>query len=1075
MTAGDGLPLPELPPEVVAQIENELPERGGKVVAALKTAAALLGSALSGDSDLRLAESAVYNLREALDAVVSGRTPVAGGLPAVLDAWGQYESEVAQSDNDDDASLEKLKVVLRKVAEKRDRNSVHAARLLGYLKAKAGVDPLSGQLDPVVEYNRLRQRASAGLHTDTALAHATTLYESTIAWFVRMFTPPDDVVRALRELAVEPWNDSDQIDRLRALATNHHHLRLFLSSLSDPAWLEPLYEAEVLTAPEPGTAWSGGALVDGLGRTAPAMVAALLASLFADSKHLPVEQRLEARFQLLSVATQLGEAGHGIVGDVMAAHPDNRAVRALAVGAVKKAAPAARVVDRVARCVLNAEPMGSDRYYYKTVLEPLVAGLNAENVVGRVRMMVAKVRDAAGHETAAWVVQDISRLTTDLGDDDRYYLVIISHYLARLIGEARRFGVTTAQLREWVGSIPGVAGERLMARVLAEAEDVPVAEKIEYVRRRLAGSPTGDDKDLIDEVLANDPEPDALAIWREALGTPSTMDSDVVPRDWVNAWLWSAVLPDHVLEAWQAEIAHVTAKYGPPEVPFDTRTPTSAGYWSRSPHSAEQLAALPVLTAAELVAQWRPDEAAERELVSARELARALQAAVEQNTIAWAVDPAAVVRILREPVHVSHYFVGLSKKVGEVVSQVDSIIAAGELGLSEQWPPNVLGRDNDFDYDADWGPTEVAFVDLIGALADHDAPIGQHLDALWSRASALIDRDAHSGDLSSGGRDYLNSALNSRRGRGLYAVLALAAWEHRQQGKARSEFIALLDELVRLPGAVGMEYRAVLAHKRLRLEVIASSWLEENLDVLFRDSALGDATFDLTLKYSSRSTPWFYEALRDDLFEAAKRKSEGAVMWILAAVRDDVPGYDVETVIRSFRGDADLLAAVLNDSAFLVQERAGDSPAMEKAVATWRAALDANQAVVPVEALKAAGRWAFVAGLSNETWTDLTLRTLQLTNGEIDYSTDVAERCQPATVPGQSTSILLALLGKGEPWEQHHIAGIAMNVLRELSDTRSDENFDALRIRLIELGYHDATDLAPHEAPQADWPADGAG
>jgi hypothetical protein len=41
------------------------------------------------------------------------------------------------------------------------------------------------------------------------------------------------------------------------------------------------------------------------------------------------------------------------------------------------------------------------------------------------------------------------------------------------------------------------------------------------------------------------------------------------------------------------------------------------------------------------------------------------------------------------------------------------------------------------------------------------------------------------------------------------------------------------------------------------------------------------------------------------------------------------------------------------------------------------------------------------------------------------------------------------LLGKGEAWEQHHIAGIAMDVLRELSNTRSDENFRALRIRLI--------------------------
>lgn len=71
-------------------------------------------------------------------------------------------------------------------------------------------------------------------------------------------------------------------------------------------------------------------------------------------------------------------------------------------------------------------------------------------------------------------------------------------------------------------------------------------------------------------------------------------------------------------------------------------------------------------------------------------------------------------------------------------------------------------------------------------------------------------------------------------------------------------------------------------------------------------------------------------------------------------------------------------------------------------------------------------------------------------------------RAVPA--PTVSTQILLALLGKGEPWEQHHIARTALEALRTLSQTRFDENFGILRTRLIELGQHEAADLTPYQA-----------
>lgn len=242
--------LPELPPEVVERILSELP-RGERVLGCLRTAAVLIKQAVDDDRGLRLAGSAGYNLREALDAVVEGRSPVSGGLPAILEAWDRYQLEMDQPGADRAASLKALEDVLRQVTENRDRNSYYAAQMLDYLRAQTGVDPLPGDLDPIGEYTRLRKPANKATHDEVALDGVTALYDGAVAWFIRMFTPPDKVVHALRELALEPWQGSEQVEQLRELATNPHHLRLFFGRLADPAWLTPLYEAGLIQLPQP--------------------------------------------------------------------------------------------------------------------------------------------------------------------------------------------------------------------------------------------------------------------------------------------------------------------------------------------------------------------------------------------------------------------------------------------------------------------------------------------------------------------------------------------------------------------------------------------------------------------------------------------------------------------------------------------------------------------------------------------------------------------------------------------------------------------------------------------------------
>ena len=1059
--------LPELPPEVVERIVGELPVRGEKVLGCLRTAAVLLKQAVDDDRGLRLAESAGYNLREALDAVVVDRKPVRGGLPAILEAWGRYQSEANQPGTDRAVSLHALEEVLRRVAEKRDRSSYHATRLLDYLRAQTGIDPLSSDLDPIGEYTRLRNDANKATHDEFGLDAVTALYDRGVAWFIRMFTPPDAVVHALGELALEPWRGPEQVEQLRELATNPHHLRLFFGRLADPVWLTPLYEAGLMQLPQPDLPWPAAGLLDGLGRTSSAEVAGLLERMLADSRKLPPEQHVGARFELLRVASQLGAAGHPVVAGVAALHPDNRTVRALGVGVVKRADPADPVVKQVADAVLSGKPLDCDHYYVGVVLDALEAGLDADNVVERTRMLAAKVRRVVRDPAMMFVALDIARLTAELGEE-RHYVVVVTHHLVRLLSRARELGVSTSELLAWTDKIPGEIGERVTCRILTEANDVPLQGKINHITLRLASSTaTGDDRDLVANVLSAKPEPGTLDAWADALGTPSAAPSDPEaspPKDWARAWRWSLVLPKDLLALWREPIAQVTARYGPsdPEA-LDHRLELPRMLKGQSAHSEDELAGLPVLQAAKLVASWRPDATSDWNLIGARELARTLESVVKADPEGWSTDPTAIVTALREPVYVLHYFRALTDKAAQTAPRASIILDAAELVRTARWEPTILGSD-DFDFEPDWHNVDTAAVDLTAALANNDGNLAGHLDISWTWALDLVDRipDTDDSDSSFDGHDALTRAINNPRGRGLQAVLALIGWELRNNGVIRPDFAQVLYDVVRIPGRIGMEYRAILAGRRVFLEAVAPAWLEKNATTLFGDDELGRETFDLTLKYA-RPTRWFYGRFRDELFTAARRRADHAVTWLLIGALHQEEGYALDAIIDGLRGDVAALASAANEMAFLVQASEADAPQLAIAVEFWRALVEADRSVVPADALPSSGRWVFVTGLSDEIWSQLTIETLELTGGTVDLPIEVADRCTTAHAADNSTRILLLLLGKGEPWEQDHIAHAAIKTLRAVAQGPVDENFQRLRTRLIELGHHEAAEIRPDE------------
>jgi hypothetical protein len=464
------------------------------------------------------------------------------------------------------------------------------------------------------------------------------------------------------------------------------------------------------------------------------------------------------------------------------------------------------------------------------------------------------------------------------------------------------------------------------------------------------------------------------------------------------------------------------------------------------------------------VSRWRPSERDDW-AVSARELARTLEAVVEERPQDWTADPVAVVTALQEPVHVDHYFRAVTDAARDLGDRVGALMAAVERVRSEQWEPARLGRDN-FEYDPDWSVVDTVTIDMIAAFANTDCDLAPHLDMCWTLAGDLVHQlpeelpGLGTGEDDDEFRGPLARAINRPYGSGLEAALALGGWEHRNQGAASVRLVEVLDGVLVVPGSVGAELRAILARRRPFIETVAADWLDAQADDLFGPSDLGAITFVQTIKWS-RPTPWFYRRFRTELVGAARGSVEHAVRWLLIAYLREEPDYTSSSIIDGLARSVPALTAAAEEIASLVQDIKKDDPMVERGVKFWNDLLEADRTVVPTDALTGLGRWAFVDSVNDDRWLELMDRTLELTDGMIDLASEVADRCKDAQPSSPGLRILRRMIGRGEPWERQHVESVAIEALRAAAAFLVGEEFDRLRTRLIERGRHEATDIHP--------------
>ena len=169
-------------------------------------------------------------------------------------------------------------------------------------------------------------------------------------------------------------------------------------------------------------------------------------------------------------------------------------------------------------------------------------------------------------------------------------------------------------------------------------------------------------------------------------------------------------------------------------------------------------------------------------------------------------DPSAVVRALREPVYVHHYFTALTESAAQLTTQGSALLRAVELVRAERWEPAKIGKD-DYEYEPDWSGSDATIIKLIEALAHADADIESERFLCWSLATQLtsdLPDDLGAIERYATGSDHdgpLNRAINRPYGKGLQAVLALGGWEHRNTGSAGPQLAATLTDVLAVGGA----------------------------------------------------------------------------------------------------------------------------------------------------------------------------------------------------------------------------------------------------------------------------------
>ena len=882
---------------------------------------------------------------------------------------------------------------------------------------------------------------------------AVDLWERCTAILRQLFLPPEVRHLELESLAAIESPSADDVDRLLPLIAGPHHLRHFLSRIVTPQWLDVLMDTGILDPPDGGEPWPVFAAIDRVAPDHGPFVGAWLSAMYDRHPADPAKAWFVAR-----AAADLGPDAAAVLLRALRDHGSVSGIATIGPWAIEKFEPQSPWVEELADVLLN-EASWHAAYHLDPLVERFVDGTDQSNAARRLQLLCWKLGSAASSNEgpASWFAFERAGSVADWTDEhrgDRF--AVLLEALVEVIRRAREW-LSTDEVLAIVDSLPTEVCRRLRAWVLSESPDASVDYLIEELSVAIAQrDPTGDDIAMVDRVVREAGAGDYVDRWMTALGpAPSVVEvaqrlaSHELTEAWLRAYHWTGLLPQGAIGSWEQPAAVIAGAYGRPgREALEKRNRVEVGT-GRSPISAEELEALSVAEAVSRIAEWRPDGS--EWLVSARELARTLEAAVNTDTGPWIESPVRIATELRHPTYIHHYLRAVAQAIQEGARpSTDEILDVISLVRAHPWGVEPLGRD-DFDYDHDWSGAEQASVDVLRAMADKDVGFGGRDDEVWQVLDAEArDRGAPSG-ITSGARDPLDSAINRRCTRALEVVLSFMAHEFRSSEAVRPAAFELLEEALRLEGTDGAEHRAIIATRLGFLRHIAPQWADDVADLMFGDAAppgLAQVTADLAVKWG-RPNRWLFERYRPLLRDAVSRDVNNALNHLMIAMLWSVPGYSVEQNIAFLRQTPALLSSSGEALGRLLRHDDADEESIATAIRFW----DAANATTDADALAGFGWLAEVEQLDDDMWASRTMATLAVTAGRLDWSQKVAERAASLEPSATTLTIMNSLIrGASDQWARRRSIERAVDLIRSADELDGTPEYGRLRTTLLERG-----------------------
>ena len=1046
----------EITAELFAHVREEFGSHGERAVGFLVTASMLLSVAEHSEPEEapRIGEAVAHCLREGLKAIPHSHktdAPLWRQVSReVVEAKQRYEAARNYPGADEDEALSDLLRRIESMDEFHRQERIHERKLLAVMLDRTGTQSLSDNL--AGQYQRLVSQLSTGAHSSFSVDEGRKGWADCVKLLGRAFLPPELRFRELQMLAEKQQPSDADVGAVERLIVTPAHLRHFLAKIDGIVWLEKLTKTGLLDPPDDWGPWPVFGAVSRLSTRFSEALVDWLTVIYRRSVRSPSSAWLVG-----SAALDVGEKGIPLVVDIVLEHSEHHMV-VLACRAATMGDASATELESIATFLFDRQSGYSDPRVQE-IAARLVEGAGPLNVRRRIDLLCRQISLTPQDDIGLWLYRTRREGTIadspEGSEQDRLEIIVGALVDIARIAQQERW-ITTEALGEMISGLPGMIGIRMRVWLLSNGSDVEVEALIEEIAEAIRSRrPYGDDVRLISTIVERASGSEYTGRWRLSLGQAPSVEEvgramavDDAREEWMRAYYWLPLVPGIASGAWTDACSVIAAKYGALRADYlRSEEPEITADWVGSPFRREQIETMVPLEAARTIAEWRPGG---DPWVSARELARTLQEVVQRNPQEWAADPVAVAMELKHPTYIQHYLRGVAAGVKDGGMSADKLTRLLALVRTHPWEPVPLGH-NDFDYDRDWNQVDRATVDVIRALADSDVGFGSRDEEVWGFLVAdTHDRSKPSG-IASGARDPLELAINRPCTRAFEGVLACMAHEFRTRTAVRLQALELVEEVLRISGGDGLQFRAVLAPLIGFLHHIVPGWMERFRELMFGGEApdgLGQRTLDQTLKWSQPNR-WVLEEFGDGVRDAVRRGVDHSTDHFLFALFRGWSGYTPAVVERFLGTEPQMLAKAGHTIGRLLSREEVSSAHVDLGIQVWQRAIDTKR---DPKGLKGFGWLAAVKSLDDTKWAELTAATLERTGGEIDLPEEVAERALGSRPSRIILQVMDKLVRAGDEGRRFMVERDARKLIERAADLAGCVEFKRLQTALLERG-----------------------